>query len=160
MVPNSGDDLQGIKRGITELVDGVVINKADGDSIGLAMQTQQFLQSAFNIFRTNDAWKPKVLTCSALERSNLEEVWGMVIEFENLAKTNDSFTLRRETQNIIWLKKLITMEIEQRILDSDEVRHSYPELEVQVAAGQLTPFSAASEILNMVFKAGDQKGTG
>jgi len=160
MVPNSGDDLQGIKRGITELVDGVVINKADGDSIGLAMQTQQFFQSAFNIFRTNDAWKPKVLTCSALERSNLVEVWDMITEFEQVAKTNDSFTVRRETQNVIWLKTLITMEIEQRILASDEVRHSYPELEVQVAAGQLTPFSAASEILNMVFKAGNQKGAG
>ncbi|MBT3623234.1 MAG: hypothetical protein HN526_03970, partial [Gammaproteobacteria bacterium] len=77
-----------------------------------------------------------------------------------VAKTNDSFTVRRQTQNVIWLKTLITMEIEQRILASDEVRHSYPELEVQVAAGQLTPFSAASEILNMVFKAGNQKGAG
>jgi LAO/AO transport system kinase len=84
----------------------------------------------------------------------------MITEFEQVAKTNDSFTVRRETQNVIWLKTLITMEIEQRILASDEVRHSYPELEVQVAAGQLTPFSAASEILNMVFKAGNQKGTG
>tara|TARA_B110000967_G_scaffold190295_1_gene214863 strand:- start:145 stop:774 length:630 start_codon:yes stop_codon:yes gene_type:complete len=158
MVPNSGDDLQGIKRGITELVDGVVINKADGDSVGLAMQTQQFYQSAFNIFRTNDAWKPKVLTCSALKRSNLVEVWDMITEFEQLAKTNSTFTARRETQNVVWLKKLITMEIEQRVLASDEVRQSYPELEVQVAAGQLTPFSAASEILNMVFKPDNQKG--
>jgi LAO/AO transport system kinase len=157
MVPNSGDDLQGIKRGITELVDGVVINKADGDSIGLATQTQQFYQSAFNIFRTNDAWKPKVLTCSALERSNLVEVWDMITEFERLAKTNGTFIARRETQNVVWLKKLITMEIEQRVLASDEVRQSYPELESQVAAGQLTPFSAASDILNMVFKAGKQK---
>ena len=159
MVPNSGDDLQGIKRGITELVAGVVINKADGDSIGLATQTQQFYQSAFNIFRTNDAWKPKVLTCSALERSNLMEVWDMITEFERLAKTNGTFIARRETQNVVWLKKLITMEIEHRVLASDEVRQSYPELESQVAAGQLTPFSAASDILNMVFKAGKQKST-
>ena len=154
MVPNSGDDLQGIKRGITELVDGVVINKADGDSIKLAMQTQQFYQTAFNIFRTHDAWKPKVLTCSALERSNLKEVWDMIIEFEQLAKANNSFSTRRETQNVIWLKKLITMEIEQRILASDEVKRSYPELEEQVAAGHLTPFSAARQILNLVFKPG------
>ena len=84
----------------------------------------------------------------------------MITEFEQLAKTNDSFIARRETQNLIWLKTLITMEIEQRILGSDEVRNSYPELELQVAAGQLTPFSAASEILNMIFKAGNHKGTG
>ncbi len=154
MVPNSGDDLQGIKRGITELVDGVVINKADGDSIGLALQTQQFYQSAFNIFRANDTWKPQVLTCSALERSNLVAVWDMLTEFEQRAKTNATFIARRATQNVVWLKKLITMEIEQRILASDEARQSYPELEQQVASGQLTPFSAASQILNLVFKAG------
>jgi LAO/AO transport system kinase len=159
MVPNSGDELQGIKRGITELVDGVVINKADGDSIGLAMQTQQFYQSAFNIFRTKDAWKPKVLTCSALERSNLVEVWDMITEFEQLAKTNDTFTARRKTQSVVWLKKLITMEIEQRILASDEVKRSYPDLEEQVAGGYLTPFNAANQILNLVFKRENGKGS-
>jgi LAO/AO transport system kinase len=153
MVPNSGDDLQGIKRGITELVDGVVINKADGDSIGLAMQTQRFYQSAFNIFRSQDAWKPKVLTCSALERSNLGEVWDMIVEFEQLAKTNNMFASRRETQNVVWLKKLITQEIELRILSSKEVRQSYPEFEEQVAASQMTPFNAAQQILDLVFDA-------
>ena len=151
MVPNSGDDLQGIKRGITELVDGVVINKADGDSIGLATQTQQFYQSAFNIFRTNDAWRPRVLTCSALERFNLEKVWEMITEFEQLGKTNEAFYSRRKTQNVVWLRNLITTEIEQRILSSDEVKKSYPELELEVASGELTPFSAASKILALVF---------
>ena len=152
MVPNSGDDLQGIKRGITELVDAVVINKTDGDSIKLAMQTQQFYQSAFNIFRTQDLWKPKILTCSALERSKLTEVWDMIAEFEQQAKNNGSFTQRRETQNVVWLKKLIATEIEQRIMTSDEVKGSYPELEEKVRAGKLTPFSAANQILNVVFE--------
>ena len=151
MVPNSGDDLQGIKRGITELVDGVVINKADGDSIGLATQTQQFYQSAFNIFRTNDAWRPRVLTCSALERFNLEKVWEMITEFEQLGKTNEAFYSRRKTQNVVWLRNLITTEIEKRILSSDEVKKSYPELELEVASGELTPLSAASKILALVF---------
>ena len=81
----------------------------------------------------------------------------MITEFEQQAKTNDTFTARRETQSVVWLKKLITMEVEQRILSSDEVRRSYPELEEQVASGQLTPFSAASQILNLVFKAGNDK---
>ena len=155
MVPNSGDDLQGIKRGITELVDGVVINKADGESLALAMQTKQFYQSAFSIFRIQDTWKPQILTCSALKRSNLDSVWDMIREFETLARGNGSLDHRRETQNVVWLKKLITMEMEQRILNSDEVKQSYPELEAKVSAGELTPFSAASTILSLVFKASD-----
>jgi len=152
MVPNSGDDLQGIKRGITELVDGVVINKADGESLGLAMQTKQFYQTAFNIFRTQDAWKPQIMTCSALERIGLDDVWLMINEFEKQAKESGSFDHRRESQNVLWLKKLITTEIEQRIMASDEVKRSYPELESAVAAGEMTPFSAATRILNLVFE--------
>ena len=76
----------------------------------------------------------------------------MIIEFEQLAKDNHGFIARRQNQNVVWLKKLITMEIELRILASDEVKRSYPELEEQVAAGQLTPFNAANQILNLVFK--------
>ena len=83
----------------------------------------------------------------------------MITEFEKLAKTNESFVERRETQSVVWLKKLITMEIEQRILASDEVKQSYPELEQQVASGQLTPFSAANQVLNLVFKPDDGIGT-
>ncbi len=152
MVPNAGDDLQGIKRGITELVDGVVINKADGESLGLAMQTKQFYQSAFSIFRTQDAWKPQIMTCSALKRENLDAVWEMICQFEAQARESSSLTQRRAKQNIVWLKKLISTELEARILASEEVKQSYPELEAQVAAGELTPFSAASQILGMVFK--------
>jgi LAO/AO transport system kinase len=152
MVPNSGDDLQGIKRGITELVDGVVINKADGESLGLAMQTKQFYQAAFSIFRTKDAWKPQVLTCSALEGRGLSEVWDMIVTFRDQSVENGRFAERRESQNVLWLKRLITTEIEQRIMSSEEVRGSYPELEAAVAAGELTPFSAATRILNLVFK--------
>ncbi|MBT4161066.1 MAG: methylmalonyl Co-A mutase-associated GTPase MeaB [Gammaproteobacteria bacterium] len=151
MVPNSGDDLQGIKRGITELVDGVVINKADGESMGLAMQTKQFYQTAFNIFRTNEAWKPKILTCSALERKGLDDVWTMVCDFEQMAKENGMLDRRRRDQNVAWLKKLITIELEQRIMSSDEVKQSYPDLETRVEAGELTPFSAANQILGLVF---------
>ena len=68
------------------------------------------------------------------------------------SEESGSLTQRRAKQNIVWLKKLISTELEARILASEEVKQSYPELEAQVAAGELTPFSAASQILGMVFK--------
>ena len=151
MVPNAGDELQGIKRGITELVDGLVINKADGDSIQMAMQAKQYYQSAFNIIRTRDEWKPKILTCSALERSNLDDVWEMILEFEKISKASNDFYNRRETQNVTWLKKLISTEIQQRLMSSEMVRQAYPALESKVAAGETTPFNAANEIMDIVF---------
>ena len=132
------------------MTDLIVINKADGESIGLANQTKQFYQSAFNIFRTQDAWKPQILTCSALEKKNLDGVWQMICDFESQARQSGSLEGRRKHQNLVWLKKLITMELEQRVLSSDEVKKSYPSLEERVAEGRLTPFSAARQILDMV----------
>lgn len=101
MVPNAGDDLQGIKRGITELVDGIVINKADGESIALAMQAKQHYQSAMNLLRgDHEFWKPRVLTCSALEQTNLDEVWSMINEYRVTADKGNHLARKRERQNL------------------------------------------------------------
>ena len=152
MVPNAGDDLQGIKRGITELVDGIVINKADGESRSLAMQAKLHYQSALNILRgDHQFWKPRVLTCSALEKENLDEIWQMIQDYHVASAKDDHFDHKRVRQNVDWLKKLINAEIEQRLMSNEKIKAVYPELEAKVVAAQITPLRAAGEIIGLLF---------
>ena len=151
MVPNTGDELQGIKRGITELVDTIVINKADGESLGQARQAKAYYQSAFNLLRDDEGWKPRVMTCSALERTNLEDVWQMIEEYFNWLGQEDRLADKRRQQNLLWLHKLVNLEIDQYLKTSERLKGAYPELETRVNTGLMTPFRAAREIIEMIF---------
>jgi LAO/AO transport system kinase len=75
MLPNAGDELQGIKKGIVELADALVVNKADGESINLAEQTRRHYENAMHLLRHNSFWTPQVMTCSAREKNNIDTVW-------------------------------------------------------------------------------------
>jgi LAO/AO transport system kinase len=152
MVPNAGDDLQGIKRGITELVDGIVINKADGESVALAARAKQHYQSALNILRgDHEHWKPRVLTCSALERDNLDDIWQMIEDYSLESARGNYFSNKRVGQNVDWMKKLISAEIQQRLKNNERTNALYPELEASVVAGHTTPLRAAAEIVSVLF---------
>ena len=151
MVPNAGDELQGIKRGITELVDTIVINKADGESLGQARQAKAYYQSAFNLLRDDEGWKPRVMTCSALERTNLVDVWQMIEEYFDWLGQEDRLADKRRQQNLLWLHKLVNLEIDQYLKTSERLKGAYPELATRVNTGLMTPFRAAREIIEMIF---------
>ncbi len=146
MVPNAGDELQGIKRGITELVDAIVINKADGESIPLANQARSYYQSAFDMLRGHDEYKPRVLTCSALEKTRLDDIWQMVSDYFAWLNEGDRLSARRRHQSLAWMKRLVNMEIERR-LGSSELADHYHFLESEVSAGKITPLNAAEQVV-------------
>ena len=87
LLPGGGDELQGIKKGILELADAIMINKADGESESLARKTKLHYQSAMSLLASNDFWKPEVHTCSALERQGIEECWSMMERFSKRRRT-------------------------------------------------------------------------
>ncbi len=151
MVPNAGDELQGIKRGITELVDMIVINKADGENIPQANQAQAYYQSAFNLLRGGEDWKPRVMTCSALERTQLENVWQVIEEYFHWLQQEDHLADKRRRQNLLWLHRLVNLEIEQYLKTSERLKGGYLKLESRVNAGLMTPFRAAREIVEKLF---------
>jgi LAO/AO transport system kinase len=151
MVPNAGDELQGIKRGITELVDAVVINKADGSNLLPAQQAKSWYQSALDLLRGHDAWKPRVMTCSAQERTNLEEIWQMIEAYFAFLKDDNRLTEKRQQQNLLWLRWLVSLEIDQYLKSGDRLKDNVPILEQQVSAGEITPFRAAREIIDLLF---------
>lgn len=148
MMPNAGDELQGIKKGILELADALVINKADGESVNLAKRTQSQYQSAVNLLHYTNFWTPRVMTCSSTEQNGISEVWGMILDYYFMAKDRGSFDSKRAKQNSEWMRRLMHEMIELKLAQNSDVKNNYPRLEAQVTNGSITPFKAAQKIVD------------
>lgn len=152
MLPNAGDELQGIKKGILELADAVIINKADGEVQNLAMQTLAQYQSAMELMRHSPHWKVEVHTCSALENKNIDLVYSMLNSYKTETTKSKYFEEKRLNQNKDWFKKLILELINQKINSSKNLKTSKEKLEADVAKGKQLPLKAATDFIDLVFK--------
>lgn len=150
MLPNAGDELQGIKKGIIELADALVINKADGDGLNQASRSKTHYQSALHLLAAHTFWSPQVLTCSALENTGIDRVWAMVEKYHRLAQENGHWTQRRADQNRQWLRKLMHDLLELRLDQHPEIQSQRPDLERQVVAGEITPMLAARKLMDLL----------
>ena len=145
---NAGDDLQGIKKGIMELADALVINKADGESVNLATMTRKHYTAAMTLLRHALHWSPQVMTCSALQGDNIDAVWEMVLEYERAARANDVFQIRRDRQSRDWMHHLIGEMLQLKLQQNPAARALVPQLEEQVVAQTITPYAAARQIID------------
>jgi len=150
MLPNAGDELQGIKRGIMELADALVINKADGESENLAKQTQGYYKSALKLMKHTSFWQPQVNTCSALKNKGIEDVWAMINDYYQKARDNDYFENNRAQQNSQWLNKLIQEMLELRLKQNHAVKRQLPKLQQAVLDHEITPYNAAQKIIDLL----------
>ena len=150
MLPGGGDELQGIKKGIMELADALVINKADGESENLATMTQRQYTSAMNLLRHNTFWTPRVLTCSALKAINIDTVWGMIIDYQAQAREQGSIEARRAQQNRAWMHQLVDELLRLSLTQNEAVKAALPGLEAAVQNASMTPYTAARQILAML----------
>ena len=148
MLPGGGDELQGIKKGIMELADALVINKADGESETLATMTQRQYTSAMNLLRHTTFWTPRVLTCSALKNISIDSVWGMIVDYRVESEKEGAFGAKRAQQNRDWMHQLIREMQLLKLTQSDEVRALIPELERQVEAQEITAYAAARLVMS------------
>jgi|TARA_Y100000310_G_scaffold326701_1_gene391974 LAO/AO transport system kinase len=150
MLPNAGDELQGIKKGIMELADALVINKADGDSVELAERTRHHFESAMLLLRHTEFWTPRVMTCSAQEKINLDAVWQMICDYRAAAIEDDSFDAKRTEQSRQWMHKLLQEMLALKLSQNPDVGERLPLLEKKVVAGGTTPYAAAKEIIDLL----------
>lgn len=150
MLPNAGDELQGIKKGIMELADALVINKADGDSVNLAKQTQSHYQSALHLLTPQSFWSPPVLQCSALQSVGIDAVWAMLLDYVEQAEQGGHFQAKRQRQSREWMQSLIQELLQQKLQANPDIRALLPELQRQVMAGEETPLVAAKTIIEML----------
>lgn len=150
LLPTAGDELQGIKKGIIELADAVVINKADGDLLRQAERTRGHYQSALDLLGRRSAWTPRVLTCSALDHTGIDAIWALVQTFRDQAQASGAFEDRRARQRLEWLEQLILGLVQERLMRNERLHRRRSELEARVREGTVTPFAAAAEIVGLL----------
>jgi LAO/AO transport system kinase len=148
MLAGAGDELQGIKRGIIEMLDGMAINKADGDNKPKAERARIEYASALHLFPASpDGWTPRVLTCSALGGQGIAEVWQMVLDHHGQLQASGHLQARRQRQSLDWLQELVRIDLTAAFRDDPVVAARLPALQEEVRRGQVTPFAASRDLL-------------
>ncbi|MDE7025486.1 MAG: methylmalonyl Co-A mutase-associated GTPase MeaB [Paramuribaculum sp.] len=148
----TGDELQGIKRGIMEMADGIVINKADGDNIKRAQLAQAQFRSALQLFPpTASGWKPEVLTYSGYFELGIPEVWNMIDRYFEFAIANGYFDLKRRQQARYWMLETIDEQLRSHFYQNPDIAAMLAEKEQLVLSNRLSSFIAARDVLQTYF---------
>jgi LAO/AO transport system kinase len=147
VLTGAGDELQGMKKGIMELVDAIVVNKADGDNKPLALKTKkEYSQILHFLHPATSGWKTKAYTCSSLHLDGIPEIWNVILEFEKNTKASLIFDERRKKQNRQWLYSMISDQLHFRFFQQPEVKSVLPELEKAVMEGKKSVSAAVIEL--------------
>ena len=150
LLPGSGDELQGIKKGIVELADLVVVNKADGDLATQAKRVRADYTAALRMLHpASGLWQPKVLTCSALENTGIDEVWQAVNSFGEAMLKSGELEKKRKTQAVSWMWKEIRETLITRFIKKPQVSDLIEEIEKKLMAGEYSPTTAAQKLLDI-----------
>ena len=153
-LPNAGDELQGIKRGVMEIADAIVVNKAEGDNRPRAdLARQQCVNALHMLAPKSDHWQVPVLLCSALQREGVAEVWQTVEAFHAAMQASGELTAKRALQNSDWMWTLLMDDLKETFLRHPKVESLLPQLQESVATGVTTPGAAARRLLE-VFRRG------
>lgn len=151
ILPSGGDELQGIKKGILELADSIIINKADGDNSRLAIQTMAQYKSALQITANSSFWKTEVITNSSHDNNNCSPIYNMLKNFKFLSVNNQSWEMKRQKQNIDWFDNLIKEVIMGKIHNDQKNNMHYHDLVEKIKNKKISSIEAAFEITK-VFK--------
>ncbi len=146
----AGDQLQGIKKGVLELADIVVVNKADGEHLKEARMAARELAGAIRLIHPRESlWRPPVLTMSAMEGTGLAELWETIEKHRAVLAEAGRFEARRRDQQVDWTWQLVRDAVLDRVLSNPEVRKMRRDVERRVRDGELTPALAAQQILEI-----------
>lgn len=151
LLANAGDEIQGIKRGIMEMADILVVNKADGENQKAAKIAVQQLQQALHYFPlAKSGWNPSVDSMSALEKENIDKVWSRVKNYKQHVNNNGYFEANRKQQSVFWFKESLTNQLVSQLLEKDVFKTELNHLEEEVQKGNVDPFIAADKLLSTI----------
>jgi LAO/AO transport system kinase len=154
LAPGGGDELQGIKRGIIEIADLILINKADGELAAAAGRARADYQAALHLLQSpTPGWTPEVLTCSALEGTGIDAVWEAVCRQRSVLEATDELAAKRQRQTRSWLRAEVQAGLLDALAADPATAALLPDLEDAVAAGRLLPPTAARTLIAR-FRAG------
>lgn len=153
MLAGAGDELQGIKRGIMEMADAILINKAEGDNLKKAQLARVQYANALHLFPlTASGWTPKVETCSALHHEGIEEVWQLLQEYESLSKSNDYFNQNRQDQSVQIMEEMINNQLIDHCHQMPEIKKRIEVLQADILSNKISSYMAAQELIDAYFK--------
>jgi len=153
MLAGSGDELQGIKRGIMEMADMIMINKADGDNINKANLAKREFENALHLFPAlKNQWIPKVTTASALMKNGIDNVWKTIAEYVELTKSNGHFDLKRSQQSGDILRDTLESSLMDDFYNTPGLKEKLDKINDKISKGLLNPYDAAEELLNIYRK--------
>jgi len=152
MLAGAGDELQGIKRGIMEMADTIVITKADGNNIPKAEMARVEYKNALHLFPPSPSrWHPRVMTCSSLEKKGISEIWETIRDYVSVTKSNAWFWERRREQAVTRMHETIIDTLKNSFYSHPEVMAMLPELEKQLREGETTSYKPATILLDKYF---------
>ena len=147
-IPGAGDELQGIKRGIVEIADLVLINKADGDRLEAAVQAMQAYDRALHLFPPKPGgWVPQACTCSALTGEGMPQIWQHIMQFAGLAQSSGWFNQNRREQARRWLRELLEKSLLDLFYHRPGAREAMQSMETAVVSAALSPSEAVRQLL-------------
>jgi LAO/AO transport system kinase len=152
-ISGAGDELQGIKRGIMEMADAIVINKADGDNVNKAKLAKTEFNRALHLFPAKSSgWTPIVSTCSSITKEGIDEVWQTITDYFQLVKANHYFEEKRKEQNQYWMMETINDQLKSNFYNHPEIIKLLEENKKAVATNRKSPFTAALDLISAYFK--------
>jgi len=153
LVPSGGDELQGIKRGVMELADAIIVNKADGEMRAAASRTAAEYHNALGLMRPpSAAWFPPVMQVSSLTGDGVPKVWETVLGYKEAMEKTGAVAARRSGQALAWMWSEISEDLIAAFREAPGVRRRIAKLEAQVANGELAPTAAAERLLAAFLK--------
>jgi LAO/AO transport system kinase len=153
VITGAGDELQGMKKGIMELADLIVVNKADGDNLPAAQKTRREYKGILHYLQpATKGWETQSLICSALNGTGIAEIWKMISAFEKRTKDSGVFADRRKSQTKEWLHSMISDRVLNRFFHDPIIKSSFPELESSVMAGNQTASQAVETLMDLYGK--------
>ncbi len=149
----AGDELQGIKRGIIEMADAIVINKADGDNLKRAKLAKLEFARALHLYPLKEStWQPKVTTCSAQNNTDIDKVWKIMEDYFALTAKSNYFEQRRNEQNKFWLLETINQQLKDTFYSHPSIKKGFDNQLEKVNNLKVTPFDAAEHLLKLYYK--------
>ncbi len=155
LLPGAGDEIQGIKKGIIEMADGLVINKADGDMARSASLAQNHYRNAVHYIRPKTrGWQPSVLCASALQAQGIDTVWEMIMEHRKFLNDHNQLEALREDQTAMWFQAALRSGLLDRLYSNKAVKAEMPEMKRQMAAKKKSAHQCAEEIVELFLNQG------
>ncbi|WP_053073718.1 methylmalonyl Co-A mutase-associated GTPase MeaB [Bacillus sp. LL01] len=150
VLTGAGDELQGMKKGILELVDAIVVNKADGDNKARAEKTaHEYRQILHFLQPATDGWETKTFSCSALHNKGIDQTWSLVKEFMDVTKASEEFDRRRTEQKRSWFYTSLKDQIEMLFFSDTNVRSQLPLMENQISTGEISVSAAVNSLMGL-----------